>query len=200
MSRHINQRRGFTVIEILVVLAIMGLLLAMLFSRVSIQQKRAEDSARLADMQLIELSLAQYALACNGLYPDSIYTDNDSPSFNSDTNGYCADGWNSFLPTGLNLEEDGLAPTTYIYRPLYKNGTHSQRCTGYHLAIPVDVDSALLDNDHDVVTPDNGNGWKICRNTMGPGSSTINSGIDGANDAVDGLYDHISSQLDITGL
>lgn len=62
-------RKGFTLIEILVVISIIGVLLGVGAVSFSSAQKKARDSARKTDLRGIKNAMEQYYSLCNGNYP-----------------------------------------------------------------------------------------------------------------------------------
>ena len=66
-----KNEKGFTLIEIVLVLAIAGLLLVIVFLAVSGAQKSRRDSQRKADNARIEAQLESFAGNNNGVYPNT---------------------------------------------------------------------------------------------------------------------------------
>jgi len=60
---------GFTLLELLIVIAIIGILVAMGTVSYSTAQKRARDSKRQGDMKAIQNAFEQYYAAHSGSYP-----------------------------------------------------------------------------------------------------------------------------------
>lgn len=71
MSNLLKKEKGFTLIEIVLVLAIAGLLLVIVFLAVSGAQKSRRDSQRKTDAGRILALSEQYASNNNGAYPSS---------------------------------------------------------------------------------------------------------------------------------
>ncbi len=69
MSNLIKKDKGFTLIEIVLVLAIAGLLLVIVFLAVSGAQKSRRDTQRKNDVSRVAASLENYASNNNGAYP-----------------------------------------------------------------------------------------------------------------------------------
>jgi prepilin-type N-terminal cleavage/methylation domain-containing protein len=65
----LKKEKGFTLIEIVLVLAIAGLLLVIVFLAVSGAQKSRRDTQRKTDLSRIAAQLESYASNNNGLYP-----------------------------------------------------------------------------------------------------------------------------------
>lgn len=66
--RYLSQQLGFTLIELMVVVAIIGILMAAGILAFSNAQRNARDAARIADMDAISKALEQY-YADNNAYP-----------------------------------------------------------------------------------------------------------------------------------
>ena len=62
-------RRGFTLIELVMVLAIAGLLITMIFVALSQVQKSRRDAQRKADLDKVVVQLNSYSHQNNGVYP-----------------------------------------------------------------------------------------------------------------------------------
>lgn len=65
-------KKGFTLLEMLVVIGIIGIIVSMGFVSYSTSQKKARDAKRKSDLSAIQNSLEQYYSVCNYSYPTSI--------------------------------------------------------------------------------------------------------------------------------
>ncbi len=61
-------QKGFTIVELLIVIVVIGILAGLVFVQFNNMQARARDSERKADVRLIESKLAEYT-ADNNSYP-----------------------------------------------------------------------------------------------------------------------------------
>lgn len=142
--------KGFTLIEILVVVAIIGIISGVTISSVSKMRMKSRDSTRLTDLANIKLALARYYDA-HGYYPQS----NCGWDCNGYRYGFESSSWNALatdlapylktLPTDpINSPcppwENNCYSYAYgnvgrtVYRPQYdltaqlEDPDHSQRC------------------------------------------------------------------------
>ena len=97
---------GFTLVEILVVISVIGILISMITSSFSSSQKQARDTKRKSDLVQYRTSLEGFANKNNGLYP--AYNSKRTPS-----TSLCA-------PLGLTCPssedpKNGIDPDNYYY-------------------------------------------------------------------------------------
>jgi prepilin-type N-terminal cleavage/methylation domain-containing protein len=69
MAMNISTRKGFTLIEVMTVVAIIGLLSTFIFASMSEAQRRSRDAKRLADIKQVQNALELYADEHGGAYP-----------------------------------------------------------------------------------------------------------------------------------
>ncbi|MDP1624894.1 MAG: type II secretion system protein [bacterium] len=67
------KRSGFTLVELLIVAAIIGILGSIVVASISGSKEKARDSRRASDMREIQIALALY-YDVNRVYPDSLAT------------------------------------------------------------------------------------------------------------------------------
>ena len=67
-----EKEAGFTIVEVMIVLAIAGLILAIVFIAVPALQRNSRDSQRRADMSALQSAIATYVGNNNGQIPDSL--------------------------------------------------------------------------------------------------------------------------------
>lgn len=121
--------RGFTVMELLVVMAIMGVLYTVVMSSVGDSRSKGRDSKRIADISLIQLILEKY-------YDEySKY-----PNLLSELSSY-----DSSVP------EKDPQDVVYKYAPLNSDKTScSNKCQFYHLGASLENDNSVLEDDEDL--------------------------------------------------
>jgi len=156
-----NKNKGFTLIEMLVVIAVIGLLAALILVGLSSFRTRGRDTRRIADVKEIQNGLELYYMK-SGEYPQQT-------SDMGEDKDVRAQIWNNLRTTLLNaglgineIPQDPTAPSrSYAY---ISNGQH------YVISVPIEdpaANSNLLHSDID--------------NGMSVGDLTINSGCGNSN-------------------
>lgn len=136
--------RGFTIIELLVVVFIIGLLASAISANLILGQKKARDRRRVADLQNIAAAVEFYR-SKNRYYPADANT----------VNGIYSNGANWIIP-GLVPTYIQILPTdptnSVTYRYQYRTDTNSQ-ASKYELNAKLEEDTRSMKND---VAPVNG--------------------------------------------
>ncbi len=120
-------RRGFTLIELMIVIVILGVLMGTILPRLTGAQSRARDTGRIADLNTIAQALETY-YDDNGQYPGENGTE------------YC-----------LNTGEDKISPSLSGYLKAQKvptppqSGQKTLSCTGGYVYAP--ITSKGIDNN-----------------------------------------------------
>lgn len=182
-----TSRKGFTIIELLVVVALAAILLATIVRGISAYRLRSRDDLRLAHMQTIQLALEEYRASC-GVYPEQL-----ALNINNARNGDCLFTLGDFLSTipeapnyaaSLGNLSDGYAYvglTTSVGRP----------CFAYHLGVRIEGDgSAVLEEDHDLNAQDS----RYSQACLG--SNPFGSNTDPTDDATELIYDITSIPIE----
>lgn len=104
-KKKLIDKKGFTLVELLIVMAIIGLLASIVLISLNIAKKKANDAKRLSDLKQIQIALEMYNDE-NGSYPNQNCSSTDS-------------GWNN-LATDLQgyiteLPTDPVNNSTYRY-------------------------------------------------------------------------------------
>ena len=139
----INLKKGFTALELLVVLAIITILIAVALTGIDLSRERSRDNVRVSDIQLIQLGLQQYYDVCRQ-YPDSIY--DMTASNNNGCPSNSGAHWASFMSDDTPKDPNG---SDYYYMGV-ETFAGQTRCIGYHLGADLEQDdSQHLDTDDD---------------------------------------------------
>jgi len=67
-----TKKQGFTLVELLVTIAIIGILASIIVVNISGARKQARDAKRQSELKSIQTALEQYANLNNGLYPSDL--------------------------------------------------------------------------------------------------------------------------------
>jgi len=138
-------KKGFTLIEVVAVIAIMGVLTVIIIPSLNSARSRNRDMERVADIGTIHLGLSNY-YAKYGSYPSSLSDDK------------------------LDIVDAALVDPNgddYVYIPLKRN-TDSTKCTYFHLGATLESQVGQIDktdtfSSYDL--DDISNGYVYCGNT-----------------------------------
>ena len=111
-------RRGFTLIEVLIVVVILGILAAVIVPQASSARSEARDTTREQDMRGVEKSLEMFTND-HGEYPLAAGWRGDAPSFG----GFGYEGPNGYIPD--------LAPQYIKVLPRDPNNAYPRADYGY---------------------------------------------------------------------
>ena len=146
---------GFTIIELIVVIAIIGILSSVVLASLNSARKKGRDARRIADIKQLQLALELYYDA-EGKYPATT-----TAALLVDT-GYIA-----AIPT------DPSNQASYPYSAYYTTSGTASVCTAYHLGADLETSGhTALNSDADVTATPSG------YETPCTGSITDFSGLD----------------------
>ena len=155
-----KNQKGFTLLELLVVIGIIGLLASILVINLTSARRRARDTKRVADIRNLQTAAEDY-FGKNGRYPNTIadlITNGNIPVWPLDP----------LAPTGTTCT--GNSDNCYYYGHYPATNSYS-----YHFGASMeDTGSQLLNQDRD------------CNSTSGSGcpyTSAYTSGFNGADTA-----------------
>ncbi len=128
-------QQGFTVLEFLIVVAIIMILLSIILPSLQTARERSFDEKRVTDLKTISLELEQFKQACGG-YPDKL-----------DAGIPCGDDMTGNNNLGQYIPElgqyninDNTVPGYIMYTPFSVNAT-DPICVAFHLAITLQSDT-----------------------------------------------------------
>ncbi|OYX44169.1 hypothetical protein B7Y94_00305 [Candidatus Saccharibacteria bacterium 32-49-12] len=107
-----STNKGFTIIEVVLVLAIAGLIFLMVFIALPALQRNQRDTQRKNDMSRLQTAVANYTSANRGNLPA-----NTTAGWGSFTSQYLTVGSDTFIdPSGANSAQASTV-TTYVITP-----------------------------------------------------------------------------------
>ncbi len=114
--------KGFTVLEFLIVITIMGILIAIVLVSLSSSRERSRDDQRIANVQNASIAIEAFYTDCR-TYPLELRVGYTCPTSAITLGNYISDLGNW----------DGTNPE-YFYQPL-SYGNNIEPCTGYHIGV-----------------------------------------------------------------
>lgn len=163
-------RRGFTIVELLIVLTIMGILLTLGVANLRGTQVNARDSERKTDVETIALHLETYyqsgsdTVSSPGDYPSTVLTTSGTPYIQQvlrdiDINSLMAPGITDPAQTFIKATNTtqttaGVLPQPtvdqYVYQPLQLNGStwslctlEAQECRKFNIYYRLEADNSI---------------------------------------------------------
>ena len=127
LSTRFKVNLGFTLLELVVVMAVIALLSTIGLNSYGAVQKRARDAKRKTDIRAVQSALEQYYSACGYNYPPPV------GNFYNSIN--CASPPISIMPT---VPIDPKPPTLYYCQPPMTNCTNSR----YTICAALEADTA----------------------------------------------------------
>jgi len=136
--------KGFTLIEILVVVAIIGMLSAIILASLSASHARGRDAKRVSDLNQLRLALQLYYDANQNYPPGNGTVASKLGTLSNSNNNYI-----SVLPTDPG---GGSAAYEYMATPSGCDNS-STMCSGYILAAQMESDPTSLNGYNTSATP-----------------------------------------------
>ena len=152
-----NRKRGFTIIELIVVSALIAILATLIISSAGKHRMEARDRVRAADIDKIRIALEQYRLAC-GEYPERL----ELNAHNGCAYGQKLGDFLRTIPSNPPYEKTPGLIRTYMGSNVIENeddyfySALSSRirgkCYDYHIGTIFESgrSASFLKNDHDV--------------------------------------------------
>ena len=133
-----NTKRGFTLIELIMVVAIIGLIVSIVLSSLSTARQRGNDTARIQSVHQVQSALQLYSTSNNGTFP---------PNDQATLADYLVNGSKRYI---------GSIDPRIVYKGTDINNNSCSMpsgCASYHLGIPlIGLDNKALTTDKDMVT------------------------------------------------
>ncbi|MFA7315157.1 MAG: type II secretion system protein [Candidatus Magasanikbacteria bacterium] len=156
-----KNRFGFTIVEVLVVIGIIGILTVIIFPAISEIRAKNRDAEKVSDIATIQLALSLY-YSQNGTYPNAL---DDS----------------TFFPKFLTADSlESPNEDEYQYVPLtLSTVTQDPKCTYYHLGVELELPSAQIDTTDNFTSVDGDednkvdDGYLYCGDYEGTGINGI---------------------------
>jgi prepilin-type N-terminal cleavage/methylation domain-containing protein len=105
-----GQGRGFTIIEVVLVLAIAGLIFMMVFIALPALQRSQRDTQRKSDLSRAITAITNYSSSNRGNIPTT------AANFTTLTSSYLITGGDSFIdPSGAGTGTNNPTATTYVF-------------------------------------------------------------------------------------
>lgn len=144
--------KGFTLIELMVVITIMGLLSSTVLTSVNNVRSTSRDKVRVQDLKQLQTALELYR-TINGVYPEFQGASRGENCFISGRDGTITAGWSQALNI---LVTSNVIPSLPV-DPLYNNnlnGTRPYMCYGYHRTTSTDAyDSCINKKTGEIYLP-----------------------------------------------
>jgi type II secretion system protein G len=135
-----NNKKGFTILELLVVVAIIGLLSAIVLASLNSSRSKGRDAKRIEDMRQFVNALELYYNA-KGVYPSRA-------QLFSNTN--LTKATNPLGPYLWPLPKDPKTNAYFNYVGLRPAGSNtSTPCNGYHIGVSLENSNKVLGSDSD---------------------------------------------------
>lgn len=146
-----NFAKGFTTLELVVVIAVIGVLASITFSAISDSRAKGRDTQRITDIDTIQSRLEEYH-ADKGGYPNTLTTAllyNLDPDILKDPNGLSI---TIHAAAANQVAAEAVADPTasgasYSYVP-YPTGCTAITCTGYILKSYIEKPNAPIPNPY----------------------------------------------------
>ena len=159
--------RGFTIVEIVITITIMGILLTLAVANLTATQANGRDAERKGDIEAISSNLESFYRTGSdnstslGRYPSTVITSGDQNTvrsilrdinFNSLTPPGAASMAAGFIAaTNTTQTATGVAPqpttSQYVYQPLQSDGTlctaETQECRKFNLYYRLETDNTV---------------------------------------------------------
>lgn len=147
MSLRLRNKSGFTIIELLIVIVVIGILAGLVLNVFTGIQEDGRDAERKTDLEAVEGHLEAFA-AKNGYYP----ADGDIDDVTADAT-FIATNFEG-LDTDALLDPTSLDEYDYTASPASCDNTAGNECSGYTLCADLEEDGRGADDPESPVLCD----------------------------------------------
>ncbi len=158
--------KGFTVLEFLIVIAIIMILLAIILPSLQTARERSFDEKRITDLKTISLELEQFKQAC-GSYPERI---DPLITCGNDTTGN--NNLGNYIPEIAQYNFNDPYSLNYISYAPFAISSSDSMCVAFHLAIVLKnpTEGIFANGDSNMDSSSNPNfPYVICNNSNNAG-------------------------------
>ena len=159
MIKNKTSLRGFTLLELIVVIAIIGVLSVIILPSFTTALARSRDGRKISELRGIQAGLVQFAQNNNGFYPNANAMPTQAVGCNSlitnPTSTLCAiinSGIDTRLPAGVYANSNGAGASVYNYAGVACTTATGGMCLSYQLWTNLEQSNAGLNSDADVTT------------------------------------------------
>jgi prepilin-type N-terminal cleavage/methylation domain-containing protein len=163
--------KGFTVLELLIVIAIMAILMSLILVGLQSARSHARDQDKVTNLRTIVVGVTQFYDICR-MYPASLDSTTTCPSLGTKTLG-------DIIPNLADYHFDATG-SDYTYTALSGDTTDQTDCTNFHIGVHLDGNVSSFSSQKSSFNSTIVNlplGMVIC-------SSSTFSGFDGTVDSV----------------
>lgn len=131
--------KGFTLVELMVVIAIIAILTGIIVTNFTQAKAKARDAKRISDIANLQLALALFFDRCNGYPPTPLVTTGQGSTISTCPPGITLGNYISKIPT----------PPTTIATDLYTYAVDATPATDYILRAKLEIFNTALNDDID---------------------------------------------------
>lgn len=164
-----KSQKGFTVLELLVVIGIIGLLVALALVGLNKAREKSRDDSRISNLRTVRIALEDYRTACRN-YPMKL-----DPGANN-----CPASQGTTFAEFLSTVPTNPGGTPFEYYA-YADPASSDQCIGYHIAVQLEtVGHQAFNSDDD---------YNSAADTSITSCSGVTAPFDASDDTAGQLYD-----------